>query len=492
MRKHLGFICRAVIVALVMGACVSYAWNVMRFKCLSGTEIQDRTYTNFYNLPKNSIDVLFFGTSHVRESIIPQELYNKYGIVSYVLASSSQSQLMSYYWLKEALDTQSPRAMVIDTSTVFQPVGAGSTNNRKTIDQIRHGQNWVDAVRNFSKYNTSESWQSLYLPNIRYHDRWKSLKKEDFVVREMASEFDLKGFAGAYWKTNNLKFSPFKAESSDTREKISLPVLEYVEKIISLCKERGIELILTKIPCTNQNIGKYNTLKDLAEKYGLRLYDMNEESLFVQTGIDFNEDFADYGHANYKGALKVTDFIGKVLVNDIGIQPRKAEEWEATKVDYEEFKSDYRLPLTTDVTEYLSILTANKDHYTILISARDDASKSLGAEAQAALKSLGLKNDWKNAYRKSYIAVIENGKVLYEKMSDKKLTRRCAFDEKRFIGEIESAGYDCGNRSSIKIDGAEKSKNRRGLNIVVFSNDRHIVIDAVNFDTFDPKNKAYR
>ena len=492
MRKHFGFLCRAVVVALVIGVCANYARNVMRLKSLSGLGIQSRTYTNFYDLPRNSVDVLIIGSSTIRESVISQQLYNDYGVVSYNLASSAQSVLVSYYWLKEALKTQSPKAVIVETLCFFSDVGVQPSNNRPAVDEMRWGLNKLEFVRDFGKYNPSEDTKSHFLINLRYHDRWKKLKQEDFIVKDIIPEFDLKGYSGGYNKTNNLKFKAFQAAGSDKMGKFPESTSYYIENIISLCKSHGIKLILVKTPHAAHTIELHNALKELAVQNELPFYDMNEESLFAQTGIDFNADFADQTHVNYHGALKVTDFIGKVLVNDIGIQPRKAEEWEATKADYEEFKTDYRLPLTTDVTDYLSILTANKDHYTILISARDDASKSLGAEAQAALKTLGLKNDWKNAYRKSYIAVIENGKVLYENMSDKKLTRKCAFDKKRFIGEIESAGYDCGNRSSIKIDGAEKSKNRRGLNIVVFSNDRHIVIDAVNFDTFDPKNKAYR
>ena len=57
---------------------------------------------------------------------------------------------------------------------------------------------------------------------------------------------------------------------------------------------------------------------------------------------------------------------------------------------------------------------------------------------------------------------------------------------------IVSAGALAGNNSSILIDGVEYSKNLRGLNIVVFSNDKESVIDSFNVDTFKENMPVYR
>ncbi len=50
---------------------------------------------------------------------------------------------------------------------------------------------------------------------------------------------------------------------------------------------------------------------------------------------------------------------------------------------------------------------------------------------------------------------------------------------------IVSAGFECGDYSSIIIDGVEYSRNNRGLNIVVYNNETGQVIDTVCFDTCD-------
>ena len=63
---------------------------------------------NFYRMEKNSIDVLFLGSSYCMSTFSPQEIYNQYGLRSYNLGTQQQSLLVSYYWLKEALRYQHP------------------------------------------------------------------------------------------------------------------------------------------------------------------------------------------------------------------------------------------------------------------------------------------------------------------------------------------------------------------------------------------------
>ncbi|MBQ4304600.1 MAG: hypothetical protein II774_08940, partial [Lachnospiraceae bacterium] len=68
-------------------------------------------YHDFYSMEENTVDVIFLGSSHCYSAFCPQYLYNEYGIRSYNLGSSQQCMTVAYYWLKEALQTQSPRVV---------------------------------------------------------------------------------------------------------------------------------------------------------------------------------------------------------------------------------------------------------------------------------------------------------------------------------------------------------------------------------------------
>lgn len=91
--------------------------------------------------------------------------------------------------------------------------------------------------------------------------------------------------------------------------------------------------------------------------------------------------------------------------------------------------------------------------------------------------------DFKDKYRWSYISVLSNNKTLYEKTENVPLEYKFRLDDIKF--EVVSKGHSVGNVSNIKLDGKEYSKNKRGLNILVYDKLLEEVADSVSFDTHD-------
>ena len=57
---------------------------------------------NFYDLPENTVDVLFLGSSHMGMNLSTDILWNKYGIAGYKCWGSVQPIWNTYYYLKVA------------------------------------------------------------------------------------------------------------------------------------------------------------------------------------------------------------------------------------------------------------------------------------------------------------------------------------------------------------------------------------------------------
>ena len=79
---------------------------------------------------------------------------------------------------------------------------------------------------------------------------------------------------------------------------------EYLDRIVMLCRENGISLILTKMPDTDCNVSKYNTMSDYAQEQGIPYWDFNEESLYRASGFVHMEDMNDDWHVNLWGQRK--------------------------------------------------------------------------------------------------------------------------------------------------------------------------------------------
>lgn len=153
---------------------------------------------------------------------------------------------------------------------------------------------------------------------------------------------------------------------------------------------------------------------------------------------------------------------------------------EAAKQESNRLQEAENIKNETDVHEYLKKLKDSE--FTILISARDDASDVNGMEED--LISMGLEPKVSGAFRESYIAVIDNQKVKYENISENVLNYSYMADTEHQI-KIESAGNECGNNASILINGVECAGNLRGLNIVVLDSQNNEVVDSSVIDNFE-------
>ena len=72
-------------------------------------------WKTFYKLPKNSIDVLFIGNSHVYSTFQPQIMNDIIPIHSYIVGSDAENVVFSYFELSEVLKTQKPKVVVLET-----------------------------------------------------------------------------------------------------------------------------------------------------------------------------------------------------------------------------------------------------------------------------------------------------------------------------------------------------------------------------------------
>ena len=180
--------------------------------------------------------------------------------------------------------------------------------------------------------------------------------------------------------------------------------------------------------------------------------------------------------------------------------PDKKDHYECEKLlSLDKLKKDYYRNLSIDkkvqlrnelfdllyldnIYDYLKQL-ANLDKVLIGICIKDTAGYFFNDELQKHFKRLGLKKNLIKKFMVGYIAVINNGIVLHEAMSENNGYEEY-FDSVDYQHlALVSKPYKSGNISKILINGIDYSVNRRGLNIVVFDHETQRVVDSVAFDT---------
>ncbi len=107
---------------------------------------------DFYKLDEEEVDVLCIGSSHVYYGINTCQLYDDYGIASYLLASPGQPVWISYYLLEEALKTQKPRLVIFDIGTLFRKEEDFGSYSWETLISMKPSQTKWNAIQAVNQY----------------------------------------------------------------------------------------------------------------------------------------------------------------------------------------------------------------------------------------------------------------------------------------------------------------------------------------------------
>ena len=496
MNRHIKFAAKCCIFLVIISIVVVHLNQIFLPKEL-GEWPTTMSEDAFYSLKKNSIDVLFLGSSHAVNGFNPQELYNQYQITSYNLGCEQQNLVTSYYWLKEALKYQNPKVVVLDTYFLFPYDDNQRIMNfdepylRKSFDYMRWSENKLNAVRDICRIDPEQSAVSYFLSNIRFHSRWNDLDRDDFSYKEREKKYILKGLGMLSIHCNNNSYHGIDISESVNREPMLDTMVPYLEKIYNLCREQNIELLLVKTPSQYSTVEQHNTIQDYADERQIRFIDLNEMSVMQEMQYNFHDDNGHGEHANIWGSIKIAQYLGKVLQEKYQLSGHIEPEWEADNELYFQMVRQAELVQCNDLIQYMQYL--KNDNYVTLVSVKIDAAAYFPEEAYQPMSELGLQVNLSNQYGMSYLAVIDQGKAVTEQCASELLEYYGTAMDGEITYCIISGGRDSEKAtSSIIINDEEYSFNKSGINIAVIDRKSGDVIDNVFFATHDEDYQGRR
>ena len=440
------------------------------------------TYAQFYEMDKNSIDVIFLGSSVTVNAFIPQEIYNEYGIRSYNLGSEQQSIFLSYYWLKEALRFQNPKVVVLDLRFMRDyhpesPINTVESLTRKCLDPMKWSSVKSEAVHDLCKLDESQSELSYYLTNIRFHSRWSDIQEYD-INKEPANTASLYGFAPIISKGPE-EFIPYEQNDSSITMEFDSVMQYYLDCIVEICKNNNIQLMLVDLPDTDMDDAINNTHTEYAKEKGVSYYNLCSTEYYNKIGASLPEESA-IAHANIWGAIKISSMVGLILKENYGITAVKDAQYEKTRDFYEQIKKSANLVRITDQGEYLEAL--DNPNYAVFMTAHGGSTVVLEQEyVMKGLYNLGLECKFQNMADCSYIAAIIGGEVVVEESSMSKINYVGSFRNRNSVFTLHSSGKSTGESSLITIEGGQYTMSIVGLNIAVYDLTTFKVIDRVAF-----------
>ena len=302
------------------------------------------TYSDFYELDKNTVDVIFLGSSNAVCAFIPEELYHQYGITGYNLACEQQNLFTSYYWLEEALRYQNPKVVVLDTAMLYlyddeSLIVSREGLTRRAFDFMKWSPVKLKAALRMEGVGESLTLDSFVFPTIPYHERWETININDFKIEQFGKPSLWKGYLPLVYYAGVDEFNPITEEQIFQSEEDygNEFMLSYLDRIVEFCEAEDIELILTMVPSTFQDAGNHLFLMKYAQENNVQFIDYNVENIYTDSGLDFFRDCHDHAHCNFNGALKVTDYIGEIIYEKIGKSTGDTTEWDDFLPEYLEY-----------------------------------------------------------------------------------------------------------------------------------------------------------
>ena len=296
---------------------------------------KEGSFISDYYKEENRHDVIILGDCEAYTSFSPIVMYNEYGITSYVRGNSQQLIGQAYYILMETLKYETPKIVVLSVGSMRYNPGIKEEYNRLLLDKMKWSKEKIELIK-YSKME-NESILSYIFPLLRYHSRISELTSDDIKYLFNDEVVSHNGFLiNQDVKPLTTLPKPKKLDNYNFSE----DNISYLKKIVNLCKDNGITLILEKSPTMYPHwYSEYDFfIKEFAKENNVDYYNFIDE--IDNIGLDFNYDTYDSGtHLNLSGATKFSKYFGSLLKEKYNLQSHLEEK---IKIDYNKKYERYK------------------------------------------------------------------------------------------------------------------------------------------------------
>jgi hypothetical protein len=353
------------VLTLLVGSLIFYIDYKGYFNPNKSNDHTLKKWNSFYELTdKNTeIDVMLFGNSHLYTGINPKNLSLALGANAFLFAAPGTSVSDSYFGIKEALKKSKPKLIILETYGINEfnnyefKDGAlsdqfGSFSARKdfttklistpylfAVDNYLYA--WSTTIRNhdylFNNQKQLEENKTLINKRVRRHKK-KKLYLGRFVRFTTGIEDSILN-----------RYDSLGAPVNGKDYSYSKYAVNYVDKIVELCKKENIELMFLTLPMYEEHISNYEVwrkkLSEILKKYPNKWLNMQKRPGY--NGFDafaFENTYKENQHMTYKGSLlatyKLVDFIGSNL--NVNLPERdKHEKWHNLFYNEEGYFENY-------------------------------------------------------------------------------------------------------------------------------------------------------
>lgn len=295
----------------------------------------------FYEEAENSIDVLYIGSSPVLRGISPMFMYETYGFTGYARASALQAPIVSYYLLEESLRYQNPQVVVFSADNIFAEYDyeEREADLRRAVDGMKPSIEKFEIAKKATEEDDRQTILSYFFPLLRYHDRWKELELQTMEPQEWLEESILKGHVFLKDATPQEYPENFMEATGEIWE-YDAEAVYYFEKMIRLCQERGISVLIAHLPKMSWTYEQSQALETFAMRMNVDYIDFDVSYWREILNLNLETDYYDQGHMTASGSYWLSLALGEYLSQQYRLPNRRYDifyqDWNEKLMVYKE------------------------------------------------------------------------------------------------------------------------------------------------------------
>lgn len=307
------------------------------FEGSNNSEHEKSMYT-YKNLPEDTVDAVFLGTSGVDVFWVAPLAYEEYGLSLYNLAYPAMPAFLYTNIIDEIENMQDTKLILIDIRAFFQSNTKASTvevRARRYLDslpffslnRVKAAFKTMDILHNADPENCPKFDASYLFSFIKYHTKWA----DDYSIYDNLGGKDHN--EGSYYMKDGriVKIKTQKKVVFDSSVTKSLdPVSEEaLYDLIDYIKEKDLNVLFVDTPqfLAKTELRRASTVYKILEENGMDyLHFYKEGSDEFTIDLDNTTDFFDASHVNFYGAQKFTRALAEYLKENYDLPDRRESE----------------------------------------------------------------------------------------------------------------------------------------------------------------------
>lgn len=340
MKEKTKIIIRVVIFTVICCMCLLTVQTV-----LSSKIAQDYVRLHdIYDEPENSLDAVFLGSSTTYAYWNPMVAWAEKGIAVYMMANASQPVEISHYLIDDMRKKQPDALYIINITRMLeieQYYNAKVHRFRNNYPLTENKYKALDYMLDLTNVPLDERAE-YYFPIIRFHSRWKEMKRFDVT-------FTYDNYKSASKYASYLKKSKVREPvvyDFDNYPELTDIMTTALQNIMDYCKSEEVKVLFVMMPQPLQrelSNNRQNTVARTLEENGFDVLDLRKK--VAEIGIDYSKHYYDERHTNIHGSILVTDYISDYLIENYGFEDKRGREdyssWDETAKKYFKKYSKY-------------------------------------------------------------------------------------------------------------------------------------------------------